>query len=223
MSKKSKKKNKKKGGYYDYAFGKKDMKKKGKKGKKSAYDEPTLKSVKPTLDKKDAKESKKILLEPVNVPKEFLKNRNKCNHAGHIITPKEFKDMTPTYAAFTPMLDNMIAVFGEENVGVCKSCYDVLADVSKISSDDIIHALCVLYAAANAVVSHKRFKTDEVKEIAKIKEDLGDWNNIVEMFEKLEDKGAFKTSVANATGAGELSAAELAKLNRTSSGAPFSV
>lgn len=222
MSKKNKKKNKKKGGYYDYAFGKKDLKKGKKKGKKSAYDEPKLKSVKPTLDKKDAKESKKILLEPVDVPKEFMKNRNKCNHAGSIITPKEFKDMTPTYAAFTPMLDNMIAVFGEENVGVCKMCYDVLADVSKISTNDIIHALCILYAAANAVVSHKRFKTDEVKEIAKIKDDLSDWNNIVEMFEKLEDKGAFAATDTTAASAGELSEAELAKMTRNSS-MPFSV
>ena len=72
------------------------------------------------------------------------------------------------------------------------------------------------------MVSHKRFKTDEVKEIAKIKDDLSDWNNIVEMFEKLEDKGAFAATDTTAASAGELSEAELAKMTRNS-GMPFSV
>lgn len=227
MSKKNKKKNKKKNSYYDYAFGKKAKKNGGKKGgKKSAYKDPELKSVKPSLDKKDAKESKKILLEPVNVPKEFMKNRNRCNHAADIISVSEFKGMTPTYAAFTPMVDPMVEAFGEDNVAVCKSCYDVLVDCSKISTADLQRAVAMLYAAANAVVSHKRLKADEIKEIAKVKEALGDWNPIIAMYEKLEDKGSFDNSDGPiATSASkELSDAEIAKMSRTGGGsAPFSV
>lgn len=220
MSKKKKNKNKK---YYEYEFGaKKD--KKSKKSKKSAYGEPELKRVKPSLDKKEAKESKKILQQPVEVPKEFKKNRFKCNHAGTVITAAEFKAMTPTYAAYTPMLDTMIEVFGEENVGVCKSCYDVLVGTDCIRTADIDKAVAILYAAANTVVSHKRFKTDEIKEIAKVKDSLADWSGIAEQFNKLEEKGAFAgASESKASGSKELTSAELANLNKMSSGTPFSV
>ena len=103
MSKKSKK-NK-------YFYTSKDIKKKNKKGKKiKGYEAPKLKSVKPTLDKSDAKKNKKILLAPVEIPKEFIKNRAKCNHAGQVISVAEFKAMTPTYAAYTPMLDTIVEV-----------------------------------------------------------------------------------------------------------------
>lgn len=223
MSKK--KKGKKANKFYpkknNAAYESKKNKKKGKK-KDSAYGEPKLKSVKLSLDKKDVKENKKILLEPVEVPKGFMKNRNRCNHAGPIISVAEFKNMTPTYAAFTPMLDTMVSVFGEDNVAVCKSCYDVLADVSKISTGDIQHAIAVLYAAANAVVSHKRMKNDEIKEIAKVKESLGDWNAIIDLFEKLEDKGAFVVDSDKAE-SGELTSAEMAKMSRMAGGQAYTV
>lgn len=216
----SKKKNK--NSYYEFAYGKKGKKKKNK--NKSVYKEPELKSVKPSLDKKDAKESKKILLEPVNVPKEFMKNRSKCNHAADIISVAKFKSMTPTYAAFTPMVDPMIEVFGEDNVAICKSCYDVLVDCSKISAADLQHAVAMLYAAANAVVSHKRMKGDEIKEISKVKESLGDWNSIITMYSELEEKGSFSVNSDIPESVKELSDAEIAKMNRIGGGnAPFSV
>lgn len=223
MSKK--KKNKKKNHYYgdNYTFGKKG-KKSGKKGKKSVYKEPELKSVKPSLEKKEAKQNKKLLLEPVNVPEKFMKNRAHCNHAADIISVAKFKSMTPTHAAFTPMVDPMVEAFGEDNVAICKSCYDVLVDCSNITTSDLQRAVCMLYAAANAVVSHKRMKSDEIKEIAKVKESLGDWNAIIALYSKLEEDGSFRISSDASDTSKELSDAEIAKMNRMGGGnAPFSV
>lgn len=182
MSKKSKKNS-----YYSM-FESKKTKKKGKKTK--AYEAPKLKSVKPSLDKDDAKKSKKILLAPVEIPKEFTKNRIKCNHAGDVISVAEFKAMTPTYAAYTPMLDSIVAMFGEENCFVCKRCFDILVGKDQISVSDVIGSINTLYAAANVVVANKRMKDDEIKDIAKVKNDLEDWMKIADLLGEITEKSS---------------------------------
>lgn len=185
--------------------------KKSKKNKKKskAYDTPKLKTVKPTLDKSDAKKNTKILLAPVEIPKEFIKNRNKCNHAGKTISVADFKAMTPTYAAYTPQLDAIVDIFGEDKVCVCKSCYDVMVDVDQINDSDVLKAISVLYAAANIVVANKRMKDDEIKDIAKIKNDLADWMKIVELIgdvdaSSVEKKGEY----------GEMTESQISHLNQ---------
>lgn len=202
----SKKKNKK---YFTSLNDKKD--KKGKKGKKiKGYEAPKLKTVKPNLDKSEAKKNTKILLAPVEIPKEFIKNRNKCNHAGKTITVAEFKAMTPTYAAYTPQLDSIVDLFGEDNVRVCKSCYDVLVTKNLVSVDDVLDSVAKLYAAANIVVANKRMKDDEVKDIAKVKTDLADWMKIAELL------GEIDTTVDTTyeSGNSEISADQVSKLNQ---------
>lgn len=203
--------------------------KSGKKGKKSKnkdsgyYKEPEFKEVKPTLDKKDAKKNKKMLLAPVEIPKEFIKSRVKCNHADGLMTVKEFKAMTPTYAAFTPMLDTMTAVFGADDLRICKRCYDVIVKPELFDSSDVRHAIAVLYATANVVVSHKRMKDDEVKSINKVKMDLNDWSTIANRYRELEESGALATQE---TDAASLSSDDLAALNKVSSAntkRPFTV
>ena len=139
---------------YFYSKSDKKSKKKGKKVK--GYEAPKLKTVKPTLDKADAKKSKKILLAPVEIPKEFIKNRTKCNHAGNMISVAEFKAMTPTYAAYTPMLDTIVELFGEENCSICKSCFDVLVGKDQISVSDVLGSINTLSAAANMVAYEGR-------------------------------------------------------------------
>lgn len=214
----SKKKHKKNKSYYDYYYGdkkggkKKDKEKSGKKDK-SYYKAPKMKMVKPTLDKKEAKESKKILMAPIDIPKAFVKNRNKCNHADGLISVAEFKNMTPTYGAFTPMLDAAIEVFGEENLHICKYCYDVVVNPECLSEDRVKESLVILYMAANAVVSRKRMKPDEVKDIAKTKNDLSDWNNIIDLFEKLVDDGAM-VSYHEGDNERAVSSEDLNKLNK---------
>ena len=173
---------------YFYSKSDKKSKKKGKKVK--GYEAPKQKTVKPTLDKADAKKSKKILLAPVEIPKEFIKNRTKCNHAGNTISVAEFKAMTPTYAAYTPMLDTIVELFGEENCSVCKSCFDVLVSKDQISVSDVLGSINTLYAAANMVVANKRMKDDEVKDIAKIKNDLEDWLKVADLLAEIKENDA---------------------------------
>ncbi len=213
----SKKKKGKKLAYAEYQFGaggKKAAKKSGKKskGKRNAYAAPKLKSVKPTLDKKDAKKNRRMILAPIDIPEEFIKRRKRCNHVGDVMTPAEFKAMTPTYAAFTPMLDTMVDVFGEDNVAVCPRCFDVLVDASKITEGEFDHALAVLYAAANCAVSYNRMKVDEIRDLAKLRMGLAAWNPVRDRL--LEAKETI--TVADTTGgAGELSDTDLDALNRS--------
>lgn len=203
---------------YDYNRKKKGNKKPGgKKGRGfgSAYEPPKLKSVKPSLEKKEAKENKRIVLAPVDIPAKFIKNRRKCNHAGDLLTPTQFKALTPNYAAYTPMLEKAIAEFGEENVMVCKSCYDVLVNTTKFDSGDIATAITTLYAAANAVVSHQRMKTDEIKAVAKLRDALADWHTVLSTYTELEEKGAFVDEIVIADGG------DLSSLNSQDGGAQF--
>lgn len=199
MSKKSKKKNK-----YFNTKSKKDKKK----SKKGYYEKPKFKTVKPSLEKKEVKENKKILLAPIDIPKTFRQNRTKCNHAGDLITVAEFKAMTPNYGAYTPMLDIMIEVFGEDNLAVCRSCYDVLVRGELITNDRISEALAILYGAANMVVSHKRMKNDEIKDLNKMKSDLQDWHGVMEAIAEL-----WKKDMMGDTGSGD-TAIDTSSLNK---------
>ena len=192
----------KKKGFVYYNSKAKDKKKK--KNKKKEYDIPKFKMVQPSLGRKDAKIAKKIVLAPVDVPKAFLKVRRKCNHAGKLITVAEFKEMTPAYAAYTPMLDSMIMKYGEENVMVCKSCYDVIVEQSKIDAGDVDDAIMSLYAAANKVVSMHRMKDDEVEAIAKIKEGLTEWAEVSDLIYKIDAEQAARAAATESRNSANL-------------------
>lgn len=211
MSKKKKKSGK--GKYYESIYSKR-KKKDNKKKKSSYYGKPAFKTVKPSLSKKEAKESKKILLAPVDIPKDFMKNRAKCNHAGDLISVADFKAMTPNYGAFTPMLDQMIKTFGEENLAICKGCYDVVVKASLMSTEKMEDAIATLYAAANTILSRKRMKnTKNIEKISKIKNDLADWNDLVDRMGKLEDDNRLED--ATDVSADTISPEELGKLSRS--------
>lgn len=211
MSKKKKKSGK--GKYYESIYSKR-KKKDNKKKKNSYYGKPAFKTVKPSLSKKEAKESKKILLAPVDIPKDFMKNRAKCNHAGDLISVADFKAMTPNYGAFTPMLDQMIKTFGEENLAICKGCYDVVVKASLMSTEKMEDAIATLYAAANTILSRKRMKNSKnIEKISKIKNDLADWNDLVDRMGKLEDDNRLED--ATDVSADTISPEELGKLSRS--------
>lgn len=207
----SKKKNKKIKSYYDYQFGKKE--KKAKKERKSAYDEPTMKTVKPSIKKKDAKAQLKDLQKPIKVSKAFKERRNTCNHAGKLISVQDFKNLTPTWAAYTPMLDQMVETFGEENVMVCQYCFDVVVRPSCTTFAEVKKAIAVLYAASNTAVSSKRLKDKEIERFNKIKDNLGDWNFVVDAIGKLEKKGAISEST-DADDASSMTEEQLANLSK---------
>ncbi|MDE6041457.1 MAG: hypothetical protein K2F99_07750, partial [Muribaculaceae bacterium] len=93
-------------GGYNGGSGKKS--KKGKKAAKKAAakaEKLALKNMRPTLDRKEAKENRRTVMSPVKVSKDFLKSRNKCNHVGAKLSADAFRRMTPSYAAYTPALD----------------------------------------------------------------------------------------------------------------------
>jgi len=197
----SKKKKKNKGFKY---FGSDSKKKKsGSKSKKrsgkSAYGKPKMKSVKPTLSKKEAKANKKVVISPVDVPKEFRKNRLKCNHAADTITIESYKNLTPSYAAYTPALERVVEQFGAEHTCICKDCFDVLADRTCVSPEDVYQALTTLYVACNIAVSNRRLKDDEVKSIAKLKEVLNDFSPVMDILVKLAaEEGAMDSESTDA-------------------------
>lgn len=140
--------------------------KKDKKSKKSDD------GIKATLGKKDAKANRKIIMAPVEVPASFSKSRRECNHAGDTLTAAEFRNMTPAYSAYTPLLDEACGRYGEDHVHVCKACFDVLVDRDQITLDQIKGAMTTLYLASNMVVANVRMKDDEVEDLNKAKDKM---------------------------------------------------
>lgn len=190
-------KKKKEKGYRFYESSRKGEKgkKKGKNGRKSReYDVPKFKTIKLSLGKKDIKEAKKIVLAPVDIPKAFTKVRDKCNHAGKMITVKEFRQMTPTTMAYTPIISSLCETFGEENVRVCAACYDAIVRHECVTAESVNAAVATMYAAANKAVSMQWLKDDEIKDIAKMKNELADWAQIVDMLDKIDEDVAKRTA-----------------------------
>lgn len=185
-------KKKKKYKYFDSK--KKDTKKKGKKGRRSAYKAPKTRDIKETLSKKEAKANKKVVVSPVDIPKEFKKNRQRCNHAGASISAAAYQELTPTYAAYTPALDRVRDMFGDDNVSVCKSCFDVVVKQECITADNVYDCLTYLYAAVNVALANQKLKGDEVKDIAKLKDVIFDFAPVLEILHKLEPAESGDTS-----------------------------
>lgn len=197
MGKKNRKSKQKKYYGYDLSGGRKKAKK-SKGSKTVGYKAPKLGNLKPTLDKKEAKENRRIVMSPVDVPKEFRKNRDKCNHAGGMITVPEFKQLTPSYAAYTPALERLSETFGADKVAICRQCYDALVQRDCIDTEKVNEALAVLYAACNVAVSNKRMKGDEVKKINKLKQVLDDFQSVLDVLAKIaEDAEAATTMPGN--------------------------
>ena len=163
-----------------------------KKKKKSKYDQPKLKTLSSSLDKKERKECYSILNIPIEVPKKFTKIRNKCNHVNRVITVAEYKAITPFYAVFTPMLDAMVAKYGEENIRVCSSCFDVLVSPNLVKGEDLRNAVSSLYSAANTLMITTRVKKGEIRDLNELKSSLSDWNEVIAQISELERNGNLK-------------------------------
>ena len=171
--------------YMSFDFKSKDSQKKK---KKSKYDEPKVKTLNSTLDKSDRKDMEKMILTPIEVPKKFTKIRNRCNHVGSVMSVADFKRITPMYSVYTPMLDAMIQQYGEENLTVCASCFEVKVAPKMIQVKNLKSAITDLYAAATFVQSTLR-KKDEIEELSKMKKDLGDWNGVINTVSEMESSG----------------------------------
>lgn len=146
-----------------------DLRSPSKKDKKNKKSDDGIKA---TLGKKDAKANRKIIMAPVEVPASFSKSRRECNHAGDTLTAAEFRNMTPAYSAYTPLLDEACGRYGEGHVHICKACFDVLVDRDQINIDQIKGAMTTLYLASNMVVANVRMKDDEVEDLNKAKDKM---------------------------------------------------
>lgn len=177
MSKKRKKRQ-----YFHDDYEVNHKKKKGKKD--SVYGDPKTKRMKLTLNKKEIKENRKIAEAPFEIPKELLKNRRKCNHADGTMTVQEFMDSGKN-PAITPLLSTMVDVFGEDKIKICAACYDVMLVDDAIKPDDVIKSAMTLYAASNYVVSHKKMSDEDVKGLAKDREVVEDFKNVVTLMRKI--------------------------------------
>lgn len=174
---------KNKGFYTDYYVG--GGKKKGKKNKKKG-DNFRTHGIKPTLSGKEGKKNARMIRNPVDVPKEFSKSRNRCNHADGIISVDEFRSMSMAAMAYTPMLETIMNVYGPEHVHICSRCYDVLVDKTEISAAGAMEALAVLYASVNTAVANVRLKDDEIKELNKLKDVVVNFQPVVEILARIE-------------------------------------
>lgn len=181
-----KKKNK---GYF-----KDDYEVKSKKSKKSNRKElekslKKAKTVHPTLSKKDAKANRKILEKPLKVDEKFLDRRAKCNHADGTLSVADYRSQYPGKAdAYTPMLETMVEVFGEEHVRVCARCFEVMVDRSEVNIDAVKEAYALLYAACGVVTANVRMKGDEVKKVAKVKATLDKFRPVINLLSELDDE-----------------------------------
>lgn len=185
------KKRKGKKSYYSYEAEPKKSEKKNKgKAIRAKESKPKYKKIKLSITDKDIGTSQKIIHAPLEVPKDFTKIRQRCNHIlkgkDDYLTVGEYMLTTPAYGAYTPMLDTIAGTFGEQNVHVCPYCFEVLVDPDVIDVDTCENAVAVLYAMANTLVNNKdRKKKDEIEEINKIKDRLGIWRNLVGKYEKI--------------------------------------
>lgn len=184
------KKRKGKKSYYSYEAEPKKSEKNKSKTIRAKESNPKYKKIKLSITDKDISTNQKIIHAPVEVPKDFTKIRQRCNHIlkgkDDYLTVEKYKTTTPAYGAYTPMLDTIAGTFGEQNVHVCPYCFEVLVDPDIIDVDTCENAVAVLYAMANTLVNNKdRKKKDEIEEINKIKDRLGVWRNLVGKYEKI--------------------------------------
>lgn len=210
------KKRKGKKSYFTYDV---ETKKTGKKNKgkdiQAKESKPKHKKIKLSITDKDININRKIIHAPVEVPKDFIKIRQRCNHIlkdkDEYMTVEKYKTTTPAYGAYTPMLDTIVATFGEENVHVCPYCFEVMVDPNIIGIDTCENAVAVLYAMATTLVNNKtRKKKDEIEEINKIKERLGIWRNLVGKYEKVLMKNVMREEEESASIDRGVSADEMA-------------
>lgn len=197
------KKRKSKKSYFSYEVEDKKSSKKNKgKTLRAKESKAKHKKIKLSITDKEIIANRKIIHAPVEVPKGFIKVRQRCNHIlkgeDAYMTVEKYKATTPAYGAYTPMLDTMVDTFGEENVHVCPYCFEVLLNPEVIDIDTCNNAVAVMYAmAADLVNSKSKKKKDEIEEINKLKDRLAVWKNLIGKYEKvLEKRAAEETTTA---------------------------
>ena len=194
--KKNKKKSKKRDLYYESYNrpSKKEKDKKKSKKNKNPYEKPEFKTRKISLKRDNIKKAKKIVSTKPKVDKDLYDIQENCNHAGELITVPEYKQICLTPSVYTPNLDVIYDAFGDKAL-ICKSCYQVVVSPEAVDLRELKKATSKLYAAAMAVLPHNKYKNKEIRRINNMANDLSDWNEIINQFEKMSNKGVFKVNI----------------------------
>lgn len=209
---KKKKKNKNKQVFaYIYKNDKDDKEKKTKKKNKKykyknkdAYKKPVKKTVTESLSKKKIKKAASIVGKKPKISEKLIEIQNNCNHAGVVIGIPEYKSLSVMPGVYTPRLDLIEQVFGDNKTCVCASCYQVLVDPSVISVDKAREAIAMLHAVVTAILPRKKMKEQEIEKFNTLIDSLNEWDEAVSTFETMANNGYFindDSDVASTIGA----------------------
>lgn len=149
-------------------------KKKGKNKKKNREDDDRvmnvaagikLKNVKPSLDKKDVRDVHRAAEKPIKLPKQIEEAREVCNHVQETYSVPAFNKEFEGRPYLAKNLDMYARMFGEENLGICKGCFEVMVDRKLITVDETQRAFLLILAAMNHLMANYRMKKKELKEL----------------------------------------------------------
>lgn len=160
-----------------------EMSKLGKKGKKDKdKNKKKFKKLRgSSLSKKERGICSKLILKPVKIPEKIADVREHCNHLGsELLTPAQYKEMTPLYMHYTPMLTRLCDVYGDNNVGVCPYCFDAVVKPSAIDMRELSDAIAALYGLASSLVTTQNMGNKEMREISELKDSLSKWDSLLQ-------------------------------------------
>lgn len=205
-----------------------DDKKKNKKKKKNKNRDdrqmningPKLKNVKPTLDRKDVREVHKAADKPIKLPKVIEEKREVCNHVQDVMSVAKFRNEFEDRQYLASNLDSYVKIFGENYVGICNGCFEVLLDRRLITIAETQRAFLLIIGAMNHLMANYRMGKKELKNMKSSQEMVNDvMKTVLPMLKELreaegESTETAKVSYGGATPVGnEASTAETAPTN----------
>lgn len=192
-----------------------DGKKKDKKKKKKNRDDrqmnvngPKLKNVKPTLDRKEVREVHKAADKPVKLPKVIEEKREVCNHVQDVMSVAQFRNEFEDRQYLARNLDAYVKTFGENFVGICNGCFEVLLDRRLITVAEAQKAFLLIIGTMNHLMANYRMGKKELKNMKSSQEMMNDvMKTVLPMLKELrEAEGAVnetaKVSYGGATPVG---------------------
>lgn len=158
-------------------------------GKRKMYQEPKLKAVKPTIDRKEARAAQKAAKEPAKIAEAILDAKKKCNHCQEMLTVAEFNKKYPNRPHIAPLLNDYIAEFGEANVRVCSACFTPVVSRDVITTKDVKRAFLIVDGTLNHLMANTRLSKKEFKFVKKaVGRNVEASDTVVPMLSELREK-----------------------------------
>lgn len=158
-------------------------------GKHKMYQEPKLKAVKPTIDRKEARAAQKAAKEPAKIAEAILDAKKKCNHCQEMLTVSEFNKKYPNRPHIAPLLNDYVAEFGEANVRICSACFTPVVSRDIITPKDVKRSFLIVDGALNHLMANMRLSKKEFKFVKKAADkNIEASDTVVPMLDELRDK-----------------------------------